>query len=93
MPLGVRPVEFNRERPRDAYGAPTYLRSRADVYAERIAVLGQSNGAMAMLSAIADGARPNLLSKTFVQRWPFIQAAHYLSSASRVGRRANHFSS
>jgi dienelactone hydrolase len=59
---GERPVEANRERPRDAYGALAYLRSRPDVRADRIAILGQSAGAAAMFWTIAEDARPKDLS-------------------------------
>lgn len=61
-PPGTRPVEASRERPRDAYGALAYLRSLPDVRADRIAVFGQSAGAVAMFWTIAEGARPNALS-------------------------------
>lgn len=40
-------------RPRDAYGALDYLRSRRDVTANRIALLGWSNGGSAVLAAMA----------------------------------------
>ena len=57
-PLTEWPVQVNRERPRDAYGALAYLRSRSDVRADRVAILGQSAGAMAMFWTIAKDARP-----------------------------------
>jgi dienelactone hydrolase len=58
---GVRPLPVlpNREPPRDAFGAMEYLRSRSDVRAESIAVLGQSYGGLAMLFTVADDALPN----------------------------------
>jgi carboxymethylenebutenolidase len=40
-------------RPLDAYGALRYLRSRADVIGDRVAIQGWSNGASATLSALA----------------------------------------
>ena len=43
-------------RPLDAYGALEYLRGRADVIADRVGVQGWSNGAMALLAALADTA-------------------------------------
>lgn len=43
-------------RPLDAYGALEYLRRRGDVIADRIGVQGWSNGAMALLAALADNA-------------------------------------
>lgn len=50
-----RPAELNEVtvRPRDAYGALAYLRSRADVAADRIALFGWSNGGSATLAALA----------------------------------------
>lgn len=58
----ARPAEVNEQkiRPLDAYGAAAYLRRRADVIADRIALHGWSNGAMAglaTLSATAPGVR------------------------------------
>jgi dienelactone hydrolase len=43
-------------RPRDAYGALAYLRSRADVAGDRIALQGWSNGASAALAAMSGDA-------------------------------------
>jgi dienelactone hydrolase len=40
-------------RPLDAYGALAYLRNRADVIADRVALHGWSNGASAALSAMS----------------------------------------
>ena len=50
-----RPAELNEVtvRPRDAYGALTYLRTRADVAPSRIALFGWSNGGSATLAAMA----------------------------------------
>ncbi|MGZ5095757.1 MAG: dienelactone hydrolase family protein [Burkholderiales bacterium] len=50
-----RPGEVSEQwvRPLDAYGALAYLRSRADVVADRIGLQGWSNGGMTLLSAIA----------------------------------------
>ncbi len=47
-------------RPLDAYGALSYLRSRADVAPDRVAIQGWSNGASAVLSAMAKNA-PGIL--------------------------------
>ena len=50
-----RPGEVSEQwvRPLDAYGALAYLRSRADVVADRVGLQGWSNGGMTLLSAIA----------------------------------------
>jgi carboxymethylenebutenolidase len=58
-----RPAEVNEvtARPLDAYGALAYLRSRADVAGDRIALQGWSNGgsaALAAMSAPAPASRP-----------------------------------
>lgn len=49
-----RPEELNEVtvRPLDAYGALAYLRSRADVSADRIGLQGWSNGGSAAISAM-----------------------------------------
>jgi dienelactone hydrolase len=53
-----RPDELNEVtvRPLDAYGALTWLRTRADVAADRIALQGWSNGGTAALATMAAGA-------------------------------------
>ena len=56
--LGEGRVQPNREMPRDAYGALAYLRTRADVRPNSVAIFGQSFGASAMFFTIAEGARP-----------------------------------
>lgn len=62
LPVFSRPVLPNRETPMDAYGAMNYLRSRSDVRSDRIAILGQSYGGMAMMFTIANGALPKDVS-------------------------------
>lgn len=62
QPIGARPVQADREIPRDNYGALAYLRTRPDVKANSIAILGQSYGANSMFYTIAEGARPKELS-------------------------------
>jgi dienelactone hydrolase len=49
-----RPAGVNEQtiRPLDAYGALDYLRARTDVSADRIAIQGWSNAAMAVLAAL-----------------------------------------
>jgi dienelactone hydrolase len=53
-----RPQELDEvtQRPLDAYGALTYLRSRPDVLAGRIALHGWSNGGSATLASMAPDA-------------------------------------
>ena len=53
-----RPEELNEVtvRPRDAYGALAWLRTRADVDGARIALQGWSNGGSATLAAMAAGS-------------------------------------
>ena len=53
-----RPPELDEVtvRPRDAYGALRYLRSRPDVLADRIALQGWSNGGSATLAGMAPDA-------------------------------------
>lgn len=46
-------VDEQTVRPLDAYGALDYLRTRADVIADRIGVQGWSNGGMTLLAALA----------------------------------------
>jgi dienelactone hydrolase len=50
-----RPRELNEVtiRPRDAFGALAYLRSRGDVAGDRVAVMGWSNGGSAALAAMS----------------------------------------
>jgi carboxymethylenebutenolidase len=50
-----RPEELNEVtvRPLDAYGALAYLRTRPDVIADRVGLLGWSNGGSAALAAMA----------------------------------------
>jgi dienelactone hydrolase len=62
QPPSARPVQPNREVPRDAYGALAYLRTRPDVKPNSIAILGQSFGALSLLYTIAEGARPKEIS-------------------------------
>jgi carboxymethylenebutenolidase len=52
----TRPEALNEVtvRPLDAYGALAYLRTRADVIADRVALQGWSNGGSATLAAMAD---------------------------------------
>ena len=62
-----RPVLPERERPFDAYGALAYLQGRADVKPDRVALMGWSNGAMALLWTIQSDteARPSALTHDF----------------------------
>jgi dienelactone hydrolase len=49
-----RPIQTDRERVRDAYGALLYLQGRSDVRSTGIGVMGWSNGAQAALWTIAE---------------------------------------
>jgi carboxymethylenebutenolidase len=62
-----RPPEVSEQtvRPLDAYGAIAYLRTRSDVDAKRIGVLGWSNGGMTVLAAM--GPRPPGLADPSIQ--------------------------
>lgn len=53
--LRDRPILPERERPQDAFGALRWLQARPDVAADRVALMGWSNGAMAMLWTVWDG--------------------------------------
>lgn len=55
----ARPAELNEMtiRPLDAYGALDYLRTRADVAADRIGLQGWSNGGSATLAAVSADVR------------------------------------
>jgi dienelactone hydrolase len=62
QPISARPVQADRDIPRDNYGALAYLRTRPDVKPNNIAILGQSYGASSMFYTIADDARPKELT-------------------------------
>lgn len=61
QPPTARPVQPNRDIPRDNYGALSYLSSRTDVRSNAIAILGQSFGASSMFYTIAEGAESKVL--------------------------------
>jgi len=65
--LADRPIEPDRERPHDAYAALRWLQAQRFVRADRIALLGWSNGAMTMLWTVRAGApqRPGSLMHDF----------------------------
>lgn len=60
-----RPAELNEVtvRPLDAYGALAYLRSRPDVIADRIGLMGWSNGGSATIASMSIEA-PGITSPT-----------------------------
>ncbi|MBM3503680.1 MAG: dienelactone hydrolase family protein [Alphaproteobacteria bacterium] len=62
-----RPLTAERDRPRDAYGALRYLQSQSFVRPDRVALLGWSNGGIALLWTIAgtSTARPKTLEHDF----------------------------
>lgn len=51
-----RPVQARAERPWDAIGALQFLQERADVKADKIALIGWSNGAISLLWTVRKGA-------------------------------------
>ena len=57
-------------RPLDAYGALAYLRTRADVVADRIGLHGWSNGASATLAAMTGIGVPGGAKATPGDRLP-----------------------
>lgn len=65
--LSDRPIEPNRERPHDAYGALQWLQSQPYVAPDKIVLGGWSNGAMSMLwTVFADAPqRPKTLAHDF----------------------------
>jgi dienelactone hydrolase len=60
-----RPVDSSRERPRDAYGALLWLQKQPYVKADRVALMGWSNGGGTVLHTVAadSPARPATLSR------------------------------
>lgn len=58
--LTTRPIQTDRERARDAYGALAYLQSRSEIRADRIALAGWSHGGGSTLAAVGSTtpARP-----------------------------------
>ena len=65
--IKTRPILPERERPHDAYGALQWLQSQPFIDPRRIALMGWSNGAMAMLWTIRNNARqrPKYLQNDF----------------------------
>ena len=65
--LSYRPIESNRERPHDAYGALHWLQSQPFVAPDKVVLGGWSNGAMSMLWTVFAGApqRPKILPHDF----------------------------
>ena len=69
-PRGVRhrcaeEVGVPVDRVMDAYGALQYLAGRADIEADRVAVLGYSQGAMTAISAVTRGGVETLFERHF----------------------------
>ena len=64
----IRPVEPDRERPYDAYGALKWLQAQPFVKPDKVALAGWSNGAMTLLWTLKDDAkaRPLELAHDFV---------------------------
>lgn len=51
-----RPVLARAERPWDAIGGLQFLQERSDVIADKVAIMGWSNGAISLLWTVRDGA-------------------------------------
>jgi dienelactone hydrolase len=62
-----RPVNPDRERPHDAYGALQWLQAQSGVRPDHIVLMGWSNGAMSMLWTVRENApqRPGTLKHDF----------------------------
>jgi dienelactone hydrolase len=58
-----RPILESRERPRDAYGALRYLSQLPNVEADKVLLMGFSNGATGTLYAIEENGKPLQLAK------------------------------
>lgn len=71
--LAHRPIEPNRERPHDAYGALRWLQSQPFVIPDQVTLGGWSNGAMTMLWTVFSGAdqRPKNLRHDFLRAFGF----------------------
>lgn len=67
--LSPRPILPHRERVDDAYIALSHLRGESGVDAERVFLLGWSNGAMAVLNAM-DTARPGRGFRAAIAYYP-----------------------
>jgi dienelactone hydrolase len=58
-----RPILESRERPRDAYGALKYLSQQTFVQADKVLLMGFSNGATGSLYAVEENGKPAQLAK------------------------------
>lgn len=77
-----RTIRTAYERNRDAWGALTYLRSQPFVRADRVALLGWSNGAMTVLAAVAAQTR----ARPADAAPPRVAVAFYPGCASTLAR-------
>ncbi|MBL4721341.1 MAG: dienelactone hydrolase family protein, partial [Alphaproteobacteria bacterium] len=82
--IKARPVLPDRDRPYDVYGALAWLQKQLSVASKKIALMGWSNGAMAMLWSIRDDARqrPNAVGDDF------ITAVGFYPGCIKIGRTA-----
>jgi dienelactone hydrolase len=84
-----RPVDSSRERPRDAYAALLWLQRQHDVKADRVALMGWSNGGGTVLHTVAADSpgRPAALPKgdfrAAVAFYPGCSDPHTSTSARR----------
>jgi dienelactone hydrolase len=58
-----RPILESRERPRDAYGALKYLSQLPSVEADKVLLMGFSNGATGTLYAVEEAGKPAQLAR------------------------------
>jgi len=81
-----RPVNPHNERPYDAFGAVKFLQAQMEVQANRVALMGWSNGAMTLLWTIKDKSKqhPDDLKA------PIRAAVAFYPGCIRLGRKAYH---
>jgi len=83
--IKMRPIKPERERPFDAYGALRWFQGQPFVRADRVALAGWSNGAMAVLWTVRDRqpARPPDQAPDFVAAVAFYPGCIALRRAAR----------
>jgi len=81
--MAERPVQPDRERPFDAYGALRFLQAQPGILPDRVALMGWSNGAMTLLWTLKTTAaqRPAKLAHDFRAAIAFYPGCHKLKRA------------